>query len=76
MSKGKIVLLLSIFSLVTLKNLNKNKKLFAGHGENCWFLNWCKGNMTCVDYRCLYKEEKATHVKMEYAPKGLKCNFN
>ena len=74
MSKATILFFLSLISIVTLKNL-KNKGLFKKHGEACWLLSWCKGNLTCVDYRCLYKEEKAVHVKQEWSPKGLKCNF-
>ena len=73
MSKGKILIFLSLISIVALKNLKKG--LFSKHGEACWLLKWCKGNLTCVDYRCIYKEEKAVHVKQEWSPKGLKCNF-
>ena len=73
MSKGTILIFLSLISIVTLKNLKKG--LFSKHGEACWLLKWCKGNLTCVDYRCIYKEEKAVHVKQQWSPNGLKCNF-
>ena len=42
MSKGKIVLLLSIFSLVTLKNLNKNKKQKRIINQNNKFIHIIK----------------------------------
>ena len=73
MSKLYINVLLLCLSLVSLKNLMKKK--LAQHGEPCWSFKWCGGNMTCVDYRCLFPEEKENHTVIEFSPNGPKCNF-
>ena len=73
MSIFKIILFQITISLISLSKLRKTT--FSKHGEACSFFKWCGKNLICVDYRCIYKEEKENHTLIEFSPNGPKCNF-
>ena len=70
MSKLFTILVLALFAM-SYSKIRKTKCM--AQGDSCDLLHTCCGKLRCRDYVCQPKNVKDNQI--EWAPKGLKCDW-